>query len=99
MSAPLAEPLRDVAGRALYEEDGVRNDWYSLSEKRREPWRRDADRVFGALSEHGPLWFKRYAIDYGGVDWLAAGPEEMFRDFFLTLLGDPSLAFDPTTFK
>lgn len=46
------EPLRDVLGRILYEEGDERNDWYSLSEERREPWRLDADRVLNGLSDH-----------------------------------------------
>lgn len=41
----LTEPLRDLVGRALYEEPGQNLDWYLLSEERREPWRLDADRV------------------------------------------------------
>lgn len=43
------EPLRDRIGRAIYEENNL-SDWYSLSEARREPWRKDADRVLLALS-------------------------------------------------
>ena len=41
----LQEPLRDRVGRALYEEPGLDRDWYLLSEDRREPWRKDADRL------------------------------------------------------
>jgi hypothetical protein len=51
MVAPLAqEPLRDRVGRALYEEPGKGLDWYALSEERREPWRKDADRVLAILN-------------------------------------------------
>ena len=54
MSLTVQEPLRDRIGRALYEEpcDQPR-DWYALSEERREPWRRDADRVIALLAEEG----------------------------------------------
>jgi hypothetical protein len=42
----IREPLRDQVGRALYEETAtVSPDWSSLSEERREPWRKDADRI------------------------------------------------------
>lgn len=46
------EPLRDRVGRALYEEPGRETelrDWYNLSEERREPWRKDADRVIAIV--------------------------------------------------
>lgn len=45
----ISEPLRDLIGRAIYEEPGRGLNWYLLSEERREPWRRDADRVLNAL--------------------------------------------------
>ena len=51
----VSEPLRDQIGRALYEEPGHNGDWYKLSEDRREPWRRDADRIIPIAEEH----FKR----------------------------------------
>lgn len=47
------EPLRDRIGRVLYEEPGLDRNWYELSEERREPWRKDADRVIAILSERG----------------------------------------------
>ena len=41
-----------MIGRVLYEEPGYgRNDWYSLPEKRREPWRLDADRILEKMAE------------------------------------------------
>lgn len=43
-------PLRDRVGRALYEEPGGNADWSSLSEERREPWRKDADRVIPIIA-------------------------------------------------
>ena len=46
MSGPtVREPLRDRVGRAIYEKPGSDCDWYSLPEDRREPWRKDADRI------------------------------------------------------
>lgn len=45
MSATVQEPLRDQVGRALYEEPGLDRNWYDLPEDRREPWRKDADRI------------------------------------------------------
>lgn len=51
MSQTVSEPLRDRIGRVLYEEPGHERDWYSLSEERREPWRKDADRVIAVLNE------------------------------------------------
>lgn len=39
------EPLRDRVARALYEEEGIRDDWDTLPGDRREPWRKDADRI------------------------------------------------------
>jgi len=50
MSATVQEPLRDRIGRVLYEEPGRGLDWYSLSEERREPWRKDADRVLAEIN-------------------------------------------------
>jgi hypothetical protein len=50
-----SEPLRDQIGRVLYEEGGVRSDWHLLSEARREPWRKDADRVTAMLMRDGLL--------------------------------------------
>jgi hypothetical protein len=47
----LREPLRDRIGRAIYEEPGHGLNWYSLSEEKREDWRRDADRVIAQLNE------------------------------------------------
>lgn len=50
--AEVKEPLRDLIGRAIYEEpdqSGKAPDWYALSEERRESWRVDADRVIAAL--------------------------------------------------
>ncbi len=42
----MSEPLRDQVARALYEEPSTgARDWDSLSEERREPWRKDADRI------------------------------------------------------
>jgi len=41
----IQEPLRDRAGRAIFENTPGKMDWYSLSEERREPWRKDADLV------------------------------------------------------
>jgi hypothetical protein len=41
----MGEPLRDRVARALYEEPGHKADWDKLSEERREPWRKDADRI------------------------------------------------------
>lgn len=50
----LLEPLRDRIGRALYEEPcNEPRNWYALSEERREPWRRDADRVIALLAQEG----------------------------------------------
>jgi hypothetical protein len=46
----LLEPLRDRVGRAIYEEPGTDADWYLLSEERREPWRKDADRVIAIVA-------------------------------------------------
>lgn len=53
------EPLRDIAGRAIYDVEEEANnpnrpDWYSLSEERREPWRKDADRVLRAIFHTHP---------------------------------------------
>jgi hypothetical protein len=45
MTNTVQEPLRDRVGRALYEEPGSNCNWYDLSEERREPWRKDADRI------------------------------------------------------
>lgn len=52
----LQEPLRDQIGRVIYECDeeqgnSDRPDWYCLSEERREPWRKDADRVILLLKD------------------------------------------------
>lgn len=49
------EPLRDRVGRAIYECEEERGntdrpDWYSLSEERREPWRKDADRAIEVIN-------------------------------------------------
>lgn len=56
MNTPaVTEPLRDQVGRALYEEPGSNADWYALSEERREPWRRDADRII-------PIVHSDYAV-------------------------------------
>lgn len=44
------EPLRDRVARALYEEGGVRSDWSELPSNRREPWRKDADRIIPIVS-------------------------------------------------
>lgn len=46
----IREPLRDQVGRALYEE-GCGRDWSSLSEERREPWRKDADRIIPIVQQ------------------------------------------------
>lgn len=51
MTTPtLKEPLRDLVGRALYEKPGGNRDWYLLSEERREPWRKDADRIIPIIA-------------------------------------------------
>lgn len=42
--------LRDRVGRAIYEKPGTDADWSSLSEERREPWRKDADRVIPLIA-------------------------------------------------
>lgn len=42
--------LRDQVARALYEEPGSGADWLSLSEERRELWRKDADRIIPIIS-------------------------------------------------
>lgn len=44
------DPLRDRVGRALYEEPGSNCDWSKLTEDRREPWRKDADRVIPLIA-------------------------------------------------
>ena len=41
--------LRDIIGRALYEEPPLDRDWDTLSEDQREPWRKDAERVVVAM--------------------------------------------------
>lgn len=74
------EPMRDVIGRALYEEPPLDRNWYDLSEERREPWRQDADRVIESLKVFA-YWFGEFAHEESGADWLAATPEELFRDF------------------
>lgn len=51
MAETVQEPLRDQVGRALYEEPGSDADWYALSEERREPWRRDADRIIPIVQQ------------------------------------------------
>jgi hypothetical protein len=56
MSRTVKEPLRDRVGRAIYEEPGSDCNWYELSDERREPWRRDADRVIPIVQ-----------ADYGAV--------------------------------
>lgn len=46
--------LRETIARAIYEqpkEDGTTDDWSALSEKRKEAWRADADRVLDVLPE------------------------------------------------
>lgn len=50
MTKTVEEPLRDRVGRAIYEEPGTDCDWYQLSEDRREPWRKDADRVIPIIA-------------------------------------------------
>ena len=42
--------LRDLVGRALYEEPGTDCDWSKLPDERREPWRKDADRVIPIIA-------------------------------------------------
>jgi hypothetical protein len=44
--------LRQIIGRALYEEGTVRDcrDWAIMSDERREPWCADGDRVVRAIS-------------------------------------------------
>lgn len=84
--ATAVEPIREIIGRALYHENGVRKDWNTLSARRREPWCEDGDRVLSALAQNGPYWFAEYAHDVGGVDWLAVEPDELFRDFLLHVL-------------
>lgn len=50
------EPLRDRIGRVLYEEPGKEpRDWYCLSEERREPWRKDADRILEMMAERATV--------------------------------------------
>jgi len=50
MTETVIEPLRDLVGRALYEEPGKPDlNWYLLSEERREPWRQDADRCIAVV--------------------------------------------------
>jgi hypothetical protein len=58
MAPAVSEPLRDIIGRILYAEPGAaREDWYTLSEGRREPWRMDADRVLDRLgNELADIW-------------------------------------------
>jgi hypothetical protein len=50
MVETVQEPLRDRVGRALYEEPGKNLNWYLLSEEKREPWRKDADRVIPIIT-------------------------------------------------
>ena len=52
MSKTVQEPLRDIIGRTLYEEPGLDLDWYQLSEDRREPWRKDADRIADVIRNY-----------------------------------------------
>lgn len=79
----LFEPIRDIIGRALYEEepDGQERDWYTLSEKQREPWRLDGDRVIGALKD-ASYEFTEFAYSRDGIDWLATTPDELWRDWW-----------------
>jgi hypothetical protein len=42
--------LRDHVGRALYEEPNTDADWAALSDERREPWRKDADRIIPIIA-------------------------------------------------
>lgn len=57
MVETVQESLRDRVGRALYEEPGANYNWHDLSEERREPWRKDADRVIPLI-----------AADYAAVE-------------------------------
>jgi len=66
MPAELAEPLRDRVGRVLYEEPGKNCDWYKLSEERREPWRKDADRAI-AVALEGRITFQRVEAAAGAM--------------------------------
>lgn len=57
------EPLRDRVGRALYEEPGAGYNWYDLSEERREPWRKDADRVIEVvMNDNASVLAEAWAI-------------------------------------
>lgn len=77
----IAEPLRDVIGRAIYSEDNpLLSDWYTLSETRREPWRKDADRVIAALLSHWSMGMQR-AAEESGTDFLASSPRELWQIF------------------
>lgn len=77
----VAEPLRDVIGRAIYAEplDWHNDaDWYDLSEELREKWRCDADRVITALLAH---WTPKMqsAAEESGADFLANSPRELWK--------------------
>ena len=72
----VAEPVRDIIGRALYEEPPTNGDptpnWYALSEEKREPWRQDADRVVAAViatqQERMARAILRCMDDHDGID-------------------------------
>lgn len=49
MSADV-EPLRERVGRAIFEEPGLEGSWSRMSDDRREPWRKDADRVIPLIA-------------------------------------------------
>jgi len=52
--------LRDHVGRALYEEPNTDADWAALSDERREPWRKDADRIIPIIAaEYAAITAKR----------------------------------------
>ena len=81
--AKLIEPMRDIIGRAIYEDprNDPEKDWYTLSEERREPWREDADRVIEAIKNLS-YEFSEYAYSCEGADWLAITPSELWQEFF-----------------
>ena len=91
------EPLRDQIGRVLYEEAEtetifrpLRVDWYKLNEYRREPWRRDGDRVLEVMHTHllaSKTEIEEAADAIGGVDWLATAPHEFICDLADVLFG------------
>lgn len=96
-------PMREVIAKAIRGRPTPGEvEWEDLSTERREGWMADADRVMLVLRNEMWFHFCEFALEEGGVEWIANEPDDLWRDFFDDCInnnGPSPIEFDRSAFR